>query len=832
MTNIEKEVKKKISVEAQKQKKGMEEDHSRFFIRPEYPRYVADCLSAVSTMNDNDIRMSVKINPRKDSDYVAYTDGKRITLYPLDKFFNGLTLADHAEVVLGIAAHELSHIIYTGFPEFRKACEAMEAGKIIYLPKSKARIVTENLKKMEAALLDTKDSTGKNVIIEMFHQFHNILEDGYIEDHFLNEYNGELADALCLAREFQFYNFPSLVKNREETEGSPLWDKYHLLFLSYAKYGTFVCDNLGELHCEEIDYMEKLFPTIDAYMAMPHGHQPQKMALVIELMCRAWDIIEDYIHAAQTQKELLKALKEMMKRSGMSGLTSEMPSGSIPLIDLGDDDEEESDGDGESSGNSSSKSSSSSKSGRSKAAEKTKKSIEKAKNGESGEDSDNSENGKDSKSGKGSKEGKAEGSDEDSSSKDGKKGKDGKEGEKDGDGSDTGSKDGNTESEEDGGDEVPERVTPPPCDEAKAASDSTNVGHKVITNVIEEEAERIDNSASGEVRDSGKGSFTKEIISDSGYERSASDIDTLINTIARERAAVALETAAAKEMSRKASHTRLTGMHEGCDIFLERIGDVTEEMKERYNQIAPPLLQVSKQLQKSVAKKLKEVKSGSKQTNLLVGKKLMTNSLYRVDGRIFSSTRLPRTSKLAVALLLDESGSMSGCHRITSARATAIIIEDFCRGLGIPCCIYGHSADQHRNCENSVEIYSYVSFDSIDGNDKYRLMDISARCGNRDGAALMFVGNEMLKRTEENRIIILVSDGQPAANGYYGKETEDDLRTIKKQLNRAGIPLFAAAIGSDKENIHRIYGDGFFDISDLNEMPKILTKLIQKFCRI
>ena len=38
--------------------------------------------------------------------------------------------------------------------------------------------------------------------------------------------------------------------------------------------------------------------------------------------------------------------------------------------------------------------------------------------------------------------------------------------------------------------------------------------------------------------------------------------------------------------------------------------------------------------------------------------------------------------------------------------------------------------------------------------------------------------------------------------------------------------MFAAAIGSDKPNIQRIYGDGFLDITNLEKLPVNLGKLI------
>lgn len=816
--NIEKERERKIAAEAIKQKESMEKDHSAFFLRPEFPKYVRDSLLAVGNRNGNNVNLSVKILNNSDPSVpVAYTNGKTVTLNVGSKFFEGLELAEHIEVVLGIAAHELSHILYTGFTEFERAMKDMKDGTIRHLPRSKDKIVLDNLPKMKAAL---KDKIGKQVIMSIYSDTHNILEDGYIEDNFLNEYNGELADALCFTREFQFYSGDSIPVVREKTADSPKWAMFHNLFLQYAKYGRFLCDTLSELNCEEIEYMEKLFPVFDKYMSIPHGHHAQKLSLVTELMCRSWDIVEDYIEQAKMEEKFLEALKEMLKNAGCDGISSKMPDGADPFSPGNDDDSDDDDEgtEGEGSGKPSNKGSGS---GRSAASKKTKESIEDAKSGKDGKgtkDDKKDKNGKDSKEGKDGKDDK--GGNGGKGDKDGKNGKDPSGGKDKKGGTDDG----------DDGDEVPERVTPVASEEKTMGDGSSGPNHKVVCNVIDEEGGRIDNSADGGIEGDGEGLVIRETISDSGYEKTAADIETLINTVARESAKSSLEAASASAIARAASRTKLTGNHSDVNLYIERIGVVPERLKEEYDRIAEPLLKISKLLQKAVAKRLKEVRMGSKQTNLLVGKKLMTNALYRVDGRVFSSTRLPQPNKLAVALLIDESGSMSCDHRVTSARASAIIIEDFCRGLGIPCCIYGHSADQHRG--TSVELYSYVSFDNIDGNDKYRLMDISARNGNRDGAALMFVGNEMIKRPEENRIIILISDGQPAAAGYYGQEAEDDLRTIKKQLNRAGIPLFSAAIGADKENIHRIYGDGFMDISDLNDMPKILANLITKFCKI
>ena len=60
----------------------------------------------------------------------------------------------------------------------------------------------------------------------------------------------------------------------------------------------------------------------------------------------------------------------------------------------------------------------------------------------------------------------------------------------------------------------------------------------------------------------------------------------------------------------------------------------------------------------------------------------------------------------------------------------------------------------------------------------------------------------------------------------------EDLRGIKQEYQRKGILFVAAAIGSDKENIERIYGDSFLDITDLNQLPTKLTNVVKRHIRV
>ena len=305
------------------------------------------------------------------------------------------------------------------------------------------------------------------------------------------------------------------------------------------------------------------------------------------------------------------------------------------------------------------------------------------------------------------------------------------------------------------------------------------------------------------------------------------EMERLLDAMAEKSVCQELEQDRLSELNQEAQAISYGDIHKGVPVRVNRMTEVPPEMVTQYNAIAGPLLAISKQLQKSLLRQLRDRQRGGKQTGLLMGRRLDAHALCRGDGKVFTKNALPsQPPEMAVGLLLDESGSMASCDRATYARASAIILYDFCQALRVPVMVYGHSTGG-----SGVELYSYSEFDAIDREDKYRLVDISARGSNRDGAALRFVAERLSHRPEELKLLILVSDGQPADTGYYGTAAEEDLRGIQQEYRRKGVLFIAAAIGDDKENMERIYGDSFLDITDLHQLPVKLTQVVKRFLR-
>ena len=382
-----------------------------------------------------------------------------------------------------------------------------------------------------------------------------------------------------------------------------------------------------------------------------------------------------------------------------------------------------------------------------------------------------------------------------------------------------------TESSDDGSEanEMPEQEDDANNAEIRAYSDSSkkDVSSEETGRLPHQQTERVSCPLGGETTYNDE--YKAEL-----YEKAASDIERLLDKMAEKAACKDLENERLRELNEVAQNISYGDIHSGVNVVVNRIADVDERMVDQYHEIATPLISISTKLQKSIIQQLKDQEKGGKQTGLIMGRRLDAHALCRNDGKVFYKNALPNEiPRLSVGLLLDESGSMCSYERSTYARATAIILYDFCQSLNIPVMIYGHSTGV-----NSVELYSYAEFENIDRDDKYRLMDISARDSNRDGAALRFVAEQLSKRPEEIRILMLISDGQPADTGYYGTAAEEDLRGIKQEYHRKGLLFIAAAIGNDKENIRRIYGDSFLDISDLEQLPEKLTSILKRYIRV
>lgn len=686
------------------------------------------------------------------------------------------------QIVCGLFAHELGHVLYTDFLCSQSYLNAL-ADERWYPAAPDLRTAKDKLNEKAVWEYVRGDELNKKLFLKVAHDISNVLEDGYIEHRFLNQFLGTLGYGLEILRERQWKQMPDVTQMKEmEEEGGHIFHSILQAMLSYALYGEIKYGD-EPLTDERIHAVFDLITEIDQAVMVKSAKS--RYDVVNTILVRLWDYIEDYLEEMKKQYEEMTAAgqgisAEELLEAGLGSLigTSASATGCVSRpVEDGEDSEEISSG--HTAGNRA----------------KTHADAEEAEEN-SGSGADGETGGEESES-----DGKAETGEEESG-----------DGNEDPSGTDSGENESGEES-------------------LMLPQKTGNTGKQKATG---QEQGRIPLTQTSSVSNpAGGGMSRNEDYERECDERAAADIERMLDKMAERSACEQLENERLQELNEAAQNISYGNIHEGVSIRVNRISSVDEELAEQYGQVADSLLAISKQMQKSLVKQLKESRRGGKLTGLVMGRRLDTHALCRNDGKVFYKNSLPNEiPEMAVGLLLDESGSMSSCDRCTYARATAVILYDFCRGLDIPVMVYGHSSGYNSGCGHTVELYSYAEFESIDQDDQYRMMDISARNGNRDGAALRFVAEQLSKRPEEIKILMIVSDGQPADIGYVGTAAEEDLRGIRQEYQRKNIIFVAAAIGDDKQNIERIYGDSFMDITDLNQLPAKLTGVVKRHIRV
>ena len=688
--------------------------------------------------------------------------------------------AERYAQLCGLFAHELGHVLYTDFITSQTHLTRLDSG--FWYPEPPP-LRTSREQHAEEELWDYSGDSRKHQSMVRFimHDIMNILEDGYIEQRMIAEYPGVLGQNLQARRASTFADMPTLSQVIEnEPEQGHVWLTIQQALLSYMKWGELKYGDTP-LTDERVQVVFGLLPELDKALLSRDLRDRCRAANLI--MVRCWHYIKDFLDHCEEMAEqatpggddsvAVGILQQLV--SALAGASAAAEGSSAPATGA--------------PGNAAPPTSGSTAANRAKTAMLAAQAAE--------EPEDETENAAGSATGAEEQEGD--------------------------DGTESPTPLGTSEDDEENGSNGSGGLG----DELSAGS-SDNQQPSNCQTVSDTEQGRLPQRQT-DTLSVPEGGTTEhdDTYRGTGYANAASDIARILEAVAEDAVHTSLEKERKRELNELAQSISYGNIHNGVNMTVHRICEVEPELRDEYDEVADDLLHISRQLQKSVTQKLEDSRRGGKQTSLLMGRRLDAHAIARLDGRVFCKNALPNEAPaLSVGLLLDESGSMCSCDRATYARATAIILYDFCRALDIPIMVYGHSTSSGR-----VDLYSYAEFDAIDRDDRYRLMDISSRGSNRDGAALRYVAEQLAKRTEDVKILMLVSDGQPADSGYYGTAAEEDLRGVKQEYQRKGILFVAAAIGADKDNIERIYGDSFLDITDLNKLPVKLAGIIKRYIR-
>lgn len=195
----------------------------------------------------------------------------------------------------------------------------------------------------------------------------------------------------------------------------------------------------------------------------------------------------------------------------------------------------------------------------------------------------------------------------------------------------------------------------------------------------------------------------------------------------------------------------------------------------------------------------------------------------RKTARVFDRRILPANkSNIAVELVVDISGSMCG-RKISVAREAAIGLCEVFAKLKIPTKVMAFTADTNRV---DVVHYHYLNWNNTRA-ERVKLLQLEAQCNNFDGYSIRYAGREITRRPEEHKLMIIISDGEPACHYYRGDsgitDTTNAIREASKNATVIGV-----AIDADAEVLYKMYGKHFIYIKKIDELFAQLGQQIRK----
>lgn len=190
-----------------------------------------------------------------------------------------------------------------------------------------------------------------------------------------------------------------------------------------------------------------------------------------------------------------------------------------------------------------------------------------------------------------------------------------------------------------------------------------------------------------------------------------------------------------------------------------------------------------------------------------------------------------KTRDLAVLVLLDLSEStneiLPGSDRavIQLAREATTLLAWAIDGIGDPFAIHGFASDGRHD----VQYYRFKDFDQpFDDQAKARLAGMQGGLSTRMGAALRHAGKFLLRQPQQKKLLLLVSDGEPADIDERDPQyLRFDTKKAVEELATVGVMSYCLTLDPEAdEYVSRIFGPNRYTVVDhVQRLPERLPSL-------
>jgi nitric oxide reductase NorD protein len=195
------------------------------------------------------------------------------------------------------------------------------------------------------------------------------------------------------------------------------------------------------------------------------------------------------------------------------------------------------------------------------------------------------------------------------------------------------------------------------------------------------------------------------------------------------------------------------------------------------------------------------------------------------------------TRDLSVVVLLDLSEStnetMTGSDKtvLQLTREAATLVSTAIEGIGDPFALHGFASDGRHD----VQYLRFKDFNQhFDDEAKSRLAGMKGGLSTRMGAALRHAGQHLLKQAERRKLILLVTDGEPAdIDERDPQHLRHDAKKAVEELYTHGVLTYCLTLDPYADSyVKRIFGENNYTIIDnVDRLPEKLPTLFASLTR-
>ena len=202
-------------------------------------------------------------------------------------------------------------------------------------------------------------------------------------------------------------------------------------------------------------------------------------------------------------------------------------------------------------------------------------------------------------------------------------------------------------------------------------------------------------------------------------------------------------------------------------------------------------------------------------------------------GKLFRKTECRNRTEFVVDILMDASGSQR--ERQSQVALQAFIISESLSNNQIP-----HRIMSFCSFWDYTILQRFREYDAP-REENLRIMDYVTSSNNRDGLAIRAVGDSLLQRSEEGKILIVLSDGKPNdvivgrpncrnPKPYFGEYALKDTAFEIRRLRSNGVCVLGVFTGKEKDLLaeKKIFGRDFAYIRNIQNFSRVVGQYLRK----